>query len=562
MIFYMPENPSKITKNWRGREPLLIRADADSRMGTGHVMRCIALGQAWKEMAEGGSLKPENSGFKSHPSSLSSHPSVIFICATIPDPLAERVQSEGFGLIRISAEPGSAEDIRQTLENSIRLSSDLCPLSSDLWIVIDGYQFGLEYQRAVRKAGCKLLLIDDYNHQSEYECDILLNQNINAAELNYKINPDARLLLGTDYAMLRHEFFQGVKETFPNIGKTQQAPTQSVPSIGNNILVTLGGADPDNVTLKVIKALQQIDLPQMYIKVIVGPANPHLEALKNSASHSTFDFRLLTDVRDMSGLMHWSDLAVSAAGSTCWELCCLGVPFVTLVLAENQVGLAEGLSERGVAICLGENPSVSQIAATVQTLAKSAGYRADCSARGRALVDGFGVLRILRRPAQDAGMDLFAGRLKLRCADARDMEQLWVWANDPSVRRNSYHPEPIPLAEHKKWFEKKFNAPESLILILELDGTAAGQVRYDRIDAETAEIDFSIDARFRGLGLGIKILEMSFNEIFNRLPINTVRAEVFQSNPASQAALKKTGFKLEDACAIKGVPILIYLKTK
>ncbi len=480
-------------------------------------MRCIALGQAWQDA--GGE--------------------VVFITCCENAALLQRLRDEQFTVIGLYDPAGFQSEI-------INLKSQI----TSPWLVLDGYHFDLDYQRAVRKAGCKLLLVDDYNHLPEYECDILLNQNINAAELNYKINPEARLLLGTDCTMLRREF------------QRLEKPAEKVPDIGNRILVTLGGADPANMTPKVIQALQQVDLPELEVKIVVGPANPHFDSLQAAVSSSTGNYELINSVRDMPGLMLWADLTVSAAGSTCWELCCLGVPFITLVLAENQSGLAEGLSERGVAICLGENPSVAQIASAVQTLAGDPAQRACCSEKGRALVDGLGVIRVLSVPAKEAGLDLFDGRLSLRSAGEHDVERLWLWANDPSVRRNSYHPEPIPFADHRKWFKKKLGSPDSLILILMLDGIAAGQVRYDRVEPQTAEIDFSIDRRFRGLGLGSKMVEMSLSDAFNRLQVSELRANVFAANPASQAAFLKAGFKLVEPCEVKGVHCILYVRNR
>jgi len=511
----MFSNLSMITESRRRADALILRADADSRIGTGHVMRCIALGQAWQDA--GGE--------------------VVFITCCENAALLQRLRDEQFTVIGLYDPAGFQSEI-------INLKSQI----TSPWLVLDGYHFGLDDQRAVRKAGYKLLLIDDYNHLPEYECDILLNQNINAAELNYKINPEARLLLGTDCTMLRREF------------QRLEKPAEKVPDIGNRILVTLGGADPDNMTLKVTEALQKLDVQDLHVKVIAGPANPHLQSLQKAVDLSTFDFQLLTDVRDMPGLMLWADLTVSAAGSTCWELCCLGVPFITLVLAENQSGLAEGLSERGVAICLGENPSAAQIASAVQTLAGDPAQRACCSEKGRALVDGLGVIRVLSAPAKEAGLDLFDGRLSLRPAREHDMKRLWLWANDPSVRRNSYHPEPIPFADHQKWFKKKLGSPDSLVLILMLDGIAAGQVRYDRVEPQTAEIDFSIDPEFRGLGLGARLIKLSLEQAGHYLGVRQVRAEVFQSNYASQAVFIKTGFIQTGACEIKGISSFVYMK--
>ena len=176
---------------------LVVRADADSRMGTGHVMRCIALGQAWQDAGGG----------------------VVFITCCNNAALLQRLRDENFTVVELSHPD----------EFIPRLLSDLRPQAPDLWSVLDGYRFDLNCQRAVRAAGFKLLLIDDYNHLPEYECDILLNQNINAPDLNYCVNPDAKLLLGTQYALLRREF-QRRKGFQPFQGERNR-----------NILVTLGG---------------------------------------------------------------------------------------------------------------------------------------------------------------------------------------------------------------------------------------------------------------------------------------------------------------------------------
>lgn len=507
------------------RNRLVIRADADSWRGTGHVMRCIALGQAWQD----GWQRSEDRGQKSE---SRERPSVIFICATIPNALAERIRSEGFGLIRINAEPGGAQDIQQTLEA-------VDHQSSDLWMVADGYHFDLDYQRIVRRAGFRLLLIDDYNHLPEYECDILLNQNINAAELDYKINPEARLLLGTDYTMLRREFqgFEKTERIFPNTGK--------------KILVTLGGADPDNVTLKVIDALRQLNVPDLHAKVIVGSANPHIESLRKAVSSTTINCELINSVRDMPGLMHWAELAVSAAGSTCWELCCLGVPFVTVVLAENQRGLAEGLNRRGIASNARIDPQ--DITALLTRMLDDPAERARMSFAGRDLIDGFGADRVLFHPAKECGLDLFTDRLTLRPAEARDMKLFWRWANDPDARRNSYHPESIPLADHQRWFEKKLKLADSAVFVMELDGVAAGQVRYDRTDGETAEIDFSIDQKFRGLGLGTRIIGLSVDLAVRQLGIRKLRALVIETNRSSCRVFESAGFERQGFDVREGV---------
>jgi UDP-2,4-diacetamido-2,4,6-trideoxy-beta-L-altropyranose hydrolase len=253
------------------------------------------------------------------------------------------------------------------------------------FVVLDGYHFDFEYQRALRAAGCRLMVIDDAVRLSHYETDILLNQNLGATFLEYNCNPDATLLLGPEYAMLRREF------------SIWRSRLHTVPETARKILVTLGGADPENVTLKVINALRQLEIGRLQIRVVAGPTNPHVDELRDSAAAFSGRLELLTSVLEMAPLMAWADLGITGAGSTCWELACVGLPSVTLVIAENQRAIAQELSAAGVVFNMGWHEGVlpERIAATVDGLLYSSFRRLRMSQQGRALVDGKGADRVV-----------------------------------------------------------------------------------------------------------------------------------------------------------------------
>jgi UDP-2,4-diacetamido-2,4,6-trideoxy-beta-L-altropyranose hydrolase len=252
------------------------------------------------------------------------------------------------------------------------------------YVVLDGYEFDFEYQRAVRTGGGRLLVIDDTVRLARYDADILLNQNLGAAQLKYNCNSDALVLLGPEYALLRREF------TF------WRSRLHTVPETARKILVTLGGSDPDNVTLKVIQALRRLEIARLEIRVVAGPANPHIDELSDAAVAFPGRLELLNAVADMAPLMAWADLAVTGAGSTCWELACLGLPAVSLVMAENQRGIAEELGAAGVVFNLGwhEDVTAERIANAVDGLLFSSFRRLRMSQKGRALVDGKGAERV------------------------------------------------------------------------------------------------------------------------------------------------------------------------
>ena len=240
-------------------------------------------------------------------------------------------------------------------------------------------------RKALKQAGARLLCIDDYGHAAHYSADLVLNQNISANEALYpNREPYTRLLLGTRYVMLRRQFrsWRGWKRTIPEVAR--------------KLLVTMGGGDPDNVTLKVVEAIKGIGDPQLEIQIVVGPENPNLDMLESALLSAPCPMRLLKDVTDMPALMAWADIAVSAGGSTCWELAFMGLPTLTIPVADNQRPIADILHKRGVVINLGwhESVTVGQIAETLASALYSRDERRLMSGLGRGLVDGEGTARI------------------------------------------------------------------------------------------------------------------------------------------------------------------------
>ncbi len=337
---------------------LYIRADADSRMGTGHIMRCIALAQAWQD--QGGE--------------------VTFISHCDSEPLKERIKDEGFTLIpieRISPDPSDLENTLSILKTDIS--------GKKKWIVLDGYHFIPAYQKAIRDEGISLTVIDDMNHLDHYHADVLLNQNINAPELTYHCDDDTALLLGTRYALLRREFLQ------------YRDYRHNVPERARNILVTLGGADQDNVTLKVIDALKLFEDLKIQVKIVIGPANPYQEILSQALSSAQFACDLITNPTNIPELMAWANLAISAGGSTCWELIFMGVPSILITIAENQQQVAEHLALMGLASNLGwyNSLAVHQLSCQTQRLVYDFQKRKFMSQLGHSLIDGDGVVRVI-----------------------------------------------------------------------------------------------------------------------------------------------------------------------
>jgi len=339
--------------------PLYIRADATTNIGTGHVMRCIALGQAWQE--KGGR--------------------VVFISHCESKKLQERIIAQGFDFIYIENPHPHPSDLDKTIET---LSTIHHPPSTNDWLVVDGYHFDSMYQKKIKEAGYRLLWIDDYGHAEHYYADIMLNQNVSAEASFYaKREPATRLLLGTRYVLLRREFRQW------------QGWQREIPATAKKILVTLGGGDPENVTLKVVRALKQVGISGLEAKIVVGPTNPNLHTLQQEVDDNA-NLQIITNATNMPELMAWADLAVSAGGSTCWEMALLGLPNMIIFFADNQRPIAEKLHADNVALSVGwgSKLTIEDITQSLEKLIRTAPLRKIFSINSRNLVDGDGAQRV------------------------------------------------------------------------------------------------------------------------------------------------------------------------
>lgn len=332
------------------KNTLIIRADADEKIGTGHIMRCIALAQEWKRRDS----------------------RVIFISNCTVHQLRDRIKSFGFQLENIQHAYPHRKDIENTIAVIKRTGAEN--------IVVDGYHFDEAYHTALKKQKIKLAVLDDYNHLPFYNTDILINQNLGAEKIRYSTLPETIRLTGSEYIMLRDEFLNCKDDN------------QIIPGKVEKIVVSMGGSDPDNTTLKIVKALDLIDDTSLEIKIILGPENRHVQSIKKLVSPSNLKYEILSDPDNMPELLIWADIVISAGGSTSWELLYLNKPAVFLINAENQIKIVETIETLGAGINAGwhEKVPVNTIAQKIKTLIESAKTRDTIRKNSRKVVNGKG----------------------------------------------------------------------------------------------------------------------------------------------------------------------------
>jgi UDP-2,4-diacetamido-2,4,6-trideoxy-beta-L-altropyranose hydrolase len=334
---------------------LCIRADASAEIGAGHVMRCLALAQAWQKT--GGSA--------------------IFALAAGTE-LESRIRSEGAEVTRIHAQPGSREDADQT--------ASLCTRMQAEWLVLDGYHFSVDYRRSMRSASPYLLLMDDGAECQPSECDVVLNPDPDAAAGMYsQRDTSTELLLGPRYALLRREFLEFHNER------------SDIAETAKRVLVTLGGGDHHNVTLQVVEAMQDLNDLELDITVVIGPSYEHRESLQAAIAESARGATLLWNVANMPELMARSDLAITAGGGTCSELAFMKVPMFLITMAKNHERAVDAYARAGAAFNAGWFSSLerSALAACLRRVICDPELRRKLMENAARMVDGKGPARVV-----------------------------------------------------------------------------------------------------------------------------------------------------------------------
>jgi UDP-2,4-diacetamido-2,4,6-trideoxy-beta-L-altropyranose hydrolase len=483
-----------------GKALLLIRADASGEIGGGHVMRCLALAQGWQD--RGGQAA---------------------LLGKVPARLAARLKSECLEHLPLAASPGSRADLEETIRAARRLQASC--------LVVDHYGWGGDFQQAVADASLPLLFLDDNGHCDHYAANWVLNQNVHAQASYYpKRREGTRLLLGTRYALLRREFRQ------------RRAGARKIAPRARKLLVTLGAGHSGPVALRLLEGLARAE-EAFEVVYLVGPASTQRDALEGKASRLGLAIDFRSDVRDMPALLEWADLAVTAGGSTCWEMSYLGLPHIVVVLAENQEASVRRLDAWGSAVSLGRQEEVTadRFTRVLDEIGKDQDRRREMSDLGRQLVDGFGVERVLWNLGM-RGQDV---EIDVRPVTREDRRLLWQWACDPVVRAHSFHPETISWPTHCEWFEQQLQEEDVWMFVARIrGGLPIGLVRfriYDR-SSQAAEISIQLDEDFRGFKLGLPVLRAGHRAFLARTQARQIHAWILESNPRSIRLFEKAGY--------------------
>ena len=265
-------------------------------------------------------------------------------------------------------------------------TSEALGIDSVDWLVVDHYALDHRWEQYLRPHCQNLMVIDDLADRG-HDCDMLLDQNLGRSAQDYGglVKPHTTTYIGPKYALLRPEFAQL---------RSQSLARRSPPQL-KQLLITMGGVDKDNATGQVLQELSACHLPpDLRITVVMGPHAPCLADVQQQAAQMPRPTQVLLGVSAMAQLMADSDLCIGAAGGTSWERCCLGLPTLLLVLADNQLPGAHALEKAGAALVVGNVQNVPQV--FEKHMQSDANVQLKSLALAAAAVsDGLGVHRIV-----------------------------------------------------------------------------------------------------------------------------------------------------------------------
>ena len=408
------------------------------------------------------------------------------------------------------------------------------------WLVLDHYGLGRAWQRRMQVglaeqagAGTRLLVVDDLADRP-HEATLLIDANRlgNTTTDPYRhLVPEATItLLGPAYALLDPLY-------------TKLQPLLPVRTQLQRVLVFFGGVDRANHTAMALQALSHPKLQHLTLDVVLGMGSPHFDELQAHAEQRP-QTSLHIGLSSLAGLMARADLALGAAGITSWERACLGLPSLVVPVAENQIQGARALHTSGVARCL-LDVSAAALVPALQTslieLLEEPDVLQQMSEACLQLGDGRGLARVC------AALLGPAPGVRLRPAQSTDLWLYHWWANDVEVRRQSFNSEPIPLDEHRRWFQARLRSPWTLLRVLEdTDGLPLGQIRFERTAESSgpAVVGFSLDHLARGRGLAGQLLQLGLAELGRCWGVGTeAYGEVRAGNAASCRAFVRAGFQ-------------------
>jgi UDP-2,4-diacetamido-2,4,6-trideoxy-beta-L-altropyranose hydrolase len=495
---------------------VLFRTDASVTIGSGHVMRCLALAHVLRQRGA----------------------EVIFIARVLPGDLCRVIEQRGYQVLRlrITEEGGSTDQVDQVQDAMHTLAAISSAVIIADWLIVDHYALDRSWEEMVADKVDQIMVIDDLANRS-HECQLLVDQNLYseiASRYDRYLPASCTRLLGPKYALLRGEFALARQASRPR------------PSVARDVLIFFGGSDASNQTMRVLAAMNTLGRSELSLNVVVGVSNPHRgrieERCRELAAERSMTITFSCQIEHMATIIAAADLAIGGGGTSCWERCCLGLPTIVMAVAENQIAVAQALEEEKAIRYLGlaEHVSNATLMQAITELLDNHSARQEMSANGKRLVDGEGASRVADAIYQ--AIPITTGSIQLRRAAEADEHAVLSWRNEAKVRDVSFNQKTISAAEHSRWFQAAIANPARHLLIAEHNGAPLGVLRYDVTDC-SADISVYLVPGKEGAGWGTAIVIAGSAWLRQHLRhVTSVSAMILEANIASKKSFIKAGF--------------------
>jgi UDP-2,4-diacetamido-2,4,6-trideoxy-beta-L-altropyranose hydrolase len=469
----------------------------------------------------------------------------------MPATLQKTINETGCHHQRIDLPTGSTEDSAFTADYVSQGCFD--------WTVLDGYLFDDAYQRRVGQSSTRLMVVDDFGHASHQYADLILNQNAYADRSRYSQLKSTDILCGLQHTLLRREF---------NSSLLEQPGRKNARFNIKRVLVTFGGSDVNDWTQATLRTLLELKLAtdsRTVADVVIGANYSQEKELAQFCRGAGMNVFIHRNVDRMDALMNQADIAITAGGSTCYELARSGVPAIAIATAENQNPVVAALEQRGTLIgfCADEQPQSAssalseEIKDAIKKLVRNREQRQSMSEKGKKILDGLGAERVARK--------LHADVICFRDASPQDSKMLLDLRNDPAVREASFQQSSVTQDEHTRWLSQTLASPNRILWIpQDRSLQPLGRVQMDLSDnLKEATISIALNKSSRGNGLGPIIIEKATEMILADsgafASVGSVVANIKPTNTQSCKAFEKVGFEFSAPATVNDEIALRYV---
>ncbi len=484
---------------------IIIRVDSSLEIGTGHVMRCLTLADTCKKKGA----------------------DVQFICRNHPGNLIENIQGKGYivhvleVVDTIDLELDNVYWLGTTQEKDANECHTILQKILPDWLIVDHYAIDYIWQSKLKDACKKIMVIDDLADRQHY-CDLLLDQTFGRKQKDYQnlVSENCQMLLGSEYALLRPEFSEWRVFSLRRRAKLKF----------KRLLVTMGGVDPNNFTGQVLEVLKQCDLPKdLEITIILGGGSLHLNEIKKLSREMPWLTQVKIDVTNMAEIMSNSDLSIGAAGTTTWERCCVGLPCIQLVIADNQITIADALSAnnavRAIRKPLDIKKSIVDILPKLNKISLIASF----------MTQGGGAKVVV-----DAMISKYIPDEEVKLVPVTTDDSDFIYSLQTIRTRKYFRNTIVPSQkEHQAWYQKIINSSDAIIFLISINGKNVGMLRIDGlIFNDEIEVSVIVMETFSGQGYAKSAVQKLLALLTNR----TIKSIIHKENIASKRLFENIGF--------------------